>query len=137
MLGMKVLSHLDRYSLLILCQHCITSGFLICTLTREQAWQGRPPLHVRLFVSISSQKTAMFTFHQSIWYGSQHTSFFHPQHGNPGATKESYYNVHAQQYPDLAHITTFAKSGNPEHDVHVIKKRGSILVHCSRCGFRN
>jgi hypothetical protein len=47
MLVMKMLSHLNRDSLLILCQLCITTGFLICTLTCEEAWQGRTPLHVR------------------------------------------------------------------------------------------
>ena len=52
---------------------------------------------------------------------SAHTSFFHPQHGNPGATKESYHNIHAQSYLDLAQITTFAESGNPEHGVLVIE----------------
>jgi hypothetical protein len=45
---------------------------------------------------------------------SAHTSSFHAQHGNPGATKESYHMIHAQQYLDLARITTFAESGNPE-----------------------
>ena len=92
----------------------------------------------------------MFTFHQSIWYGSQryinmdllnarsrrysaavcaqmrgdsaHTSYLHPQHEDPGATKESYHNIHAQQYLDLAQITTFAESGNPENGVLVIEK---------------
>jgi hypothetical protein len=52
---------------------------------------------------------------------SAHTSYLHPQHGNPGATKESYHNIHAQQYLDLAQITTFAKSGNLEHSVLVIE----------------
>jgi hypothetical protein len=52
---------------------------------------------------------------------SVHTSFFHPQHGYPGVTKESYHNIHAQQYLDLAQITTFAESGNPEHGVLVIE----------------
>jgi hypothetical protein len=52
---------------------------------------------------------------------SAHTSFFHPQYGNPGASKESYHNIHAQQYPDLAHITTFTESGNPEHSVFVME----------------
>ena len=52
---------------------------------------------------------------------SAHTSFFHPQHGNPGATKESYHNIHAQQYLDLAQITIFAESRNPEHGVLVIE----------------
>jgi hypothetical protein len=52
---------------------------------------------------------------------SAHTSFFHPQHGNPGATKESYHNIHAQQYLELAQITTFAESGNPEHGVLVVE----------------
>jgi hypothetical protein len=53
---------------------------------------------------------------------SAHTSFFHPQHGNPGATKELYHNIHAQQYMDLAQIKTFAESGNSEHGVLVIEK---------------
>jgi hypothetical protein len=39
---------------------------------------------------------------------SAHTSFFHPQHENPGTTKESYHNIHAQSYLDLAQITTIA-----------------------------
>ena len=52
---------------------------------------------------------------------SAHTSFFHPQHGNPGATKESYHNIHAQSYLDLAQITTFTESRNPEHGVLVIE----------------
>jgi hypothetical protein len=59
---MKMLSHLNRYTLLILCQHCITTGFLICTLTRKQEWQGRTPLHVRYSVSISSSKDCDFYF---------------------------------------------------------------------------
>jgi hypothetical protein len=53
---------------------------------------------------------------------SVHTSSFHAQQGNPGATKESYHNIHAQQYADLAQITTFAESGNPERGVLVIEK---------------
>jgi hypothetical protein len=52
---------------------------------------------------------------------SAHTSFFHPQHGNPGTTKESYHNIHAQQCLDLAQITAFAESKNPEHGVLVIE----------------
>jgi hypothetical protein len=52
---------------------------------------------------------------------SAHTSYFHPQHGNPGAIKELYHNIHAQQYLDLAQITTFAESRNPEHGVLVIE----------------
>jgi hypothetical protein len=61
-----------------------------------------------------------------------HTSSFHPQHGNPGTTKESYHNIHAQQYLDLAQITTFAESGNPEHGVLVIEDVG--LHRCVALG---
>jgi hypothetical protein len=50
-----------------------------------------------------------------------HTSSFHPQHVNPGTTKESYHNIHAQRYLDLAHITTFAESGNNDYGVLVIE----------------
>ena len=57
---------------------------------------------------------------------SAHTSYFHSQHGDPGATKESYHNIHAQQYLDLAQITTFAESGNPEHGVLVIE---NVYLH--------
>ena len=52
---------------------------------------------------------------------SAHTSFFHPQYENHGATKESYHNIHAQSYLHLAQITTFAESVNPEHGVLVIE----------------
>jgi hypothetical protein len=52
---------------------------------------------------------------------SAYTSSFYPQQGNPSAIKELYHNIHAQQYLDLAQITTFAKSGNPEHSVLVIE----------------
>jgi hypothetical protein len=52
---------------------------------------------------------------------SVHTSFFHPQHGNVGATKESYHDIHAQQHLDLARITTVTESGNPEHSVLVVE----------------
>jgi hypothetical protein len=55
---------------------------------------------------------------------SAHTSFSHSQGGNPGATKEPYHNIHAQQYLDRAQITTFAESGNSEHGVLVIENVG-------------
>ena len=52
---------------------------------------------------------------------SAHTSYFHPQHENPGAIKELYHNIHAQEYLDLAQITTVAESENPKHGVLVIE----------------
>jgi len=53
--------------------------------------------------------------------GSLQTSLSYPQHGDPRATKASYHNAHAQLYLDLAQITTFAESRNPENGVLVIE----------------
>jgi hypothetical protein len=50
-----------------------------------------------------------------------HRSIFNSPHRNPRATKASYHDIHAQQFLDLAQITTFAESADPANGVLVIE----------------
>ena len=49
------------------------------------------------------------------------TPLFSPAAWESWCNKELYLNIHAQQYLDLAQITTFTESRNPEHGVLVIE----------------